>query len=233
MIYLELRLQSPLNEFSHSRTTSSSSSPPHCAWCASIDSHRTFLSFGGDLETVRSRWRIDECPTTYRYVWSVSTSPCGRRLIVYFVSALLLLPLVLGLGVGVESDDDLVLHFSDLQHGRAVWIVDESTLPWIGSYDYLRSVISRVPIRASCEALARPGSIVARKINLVGVGTRRSSHGAMSFVLVFFPSTSPLPAISFLLPFWKCKVEVYKRNNTPYLTFATRRGKSIGFFGTS
>ncbi|VDL69388.1 unnamed protein product [Nippostrongylus brasiliensis] len=44
-----------------------------------------------------------------------------------------LLPLVLG-----QSEDDSLLHFSNPKDGRAVWIVDEASLPWIGEYEYLR-----------------------------------------------------------------------------------------------
>ncbi|WKY17179.1 hypothetical protein Q1695_001642 [Nippostrongylus brasiliensis] len=44
-----------------------------------------------------------------------------------------LLPLVLG-----QIEDESLLHFSNPKDGRAVWIVDEASLPWIGEYEYLR-----------------------------------------------------------------------------------------------
>ncbi|CAJ0610118.1 unnamed protein product [Cylicocyclus nassatus] len=45
-----------------------------------------------------------------------------------------LLPLVFA-----QFDDETAFHFSDLSHGRIVWIVESSSLPWIGEYRYLRS----------------------------------------------------------------------------------------------
>lgn len=36
-------------------------------------------------------------------------------------------------------DEETSLHFSDLQRGQLLWIVDNSSLPWIGSYEFLRS----------------------------------------------------------------------------------------------
>ncbi|KAJ1374757.1 hypothetical protein KIN20_037518 [Parelaphostrongylus tenuis] len=48
-----------------------------------------------------------------------------------------LLPLVF-----CQLDDDTSLHFSDIQHGRLLWIIENISLPWIGSYEFLRSQVT-------------------------------------------------------------------------------------------
>ncbi|CAI4233257.1 unnamed protein product [Auanema sp. JU1783] len=39
-----------------------------------------------------------------------------------------------------QNEDDSALHFSNEQNGRAVWIIDDTNLPWAGSYDYISTV---------------------------------------------------------------------------------------------
>lgn len=51
--------------------------------------------------------------------------------------------LIFGIYVAVscaQSVEDDVFHFTNPSQGNAVWILDESSLPWTGGYQYLRSI---------------------------------------------------------------------------------------------
>ncbi|CAD6189135.1 unnamed protein product [Caenorhabditis auriculariae] len=41
--------------------------------------------------------------------------------------------------VSCQSEEDGTYHFSEQQQGRTVWIVDDTSVPWIGSFQYLGS----------------------------------------------------------------------------------------------